>query len=81
MKCFKVHESCSIVCDKKNCRQWIDYEDDLNCVLIAISKNGGKQMTLREIAERLEISFVRVKQIEDSIIKKLKKTDNEMFNN
>ena len=81
MKCFKIYESCSIVCEKKECRQWIDYEEDLNCVLIAISKKGGKQMTLREVAKRLGISFVRVKQIEDSILKKLKKTEHEIFNN
>ena len=31
-------------------------------------------MTLRQIGERLGVSFVRVKQIEDELLKKLAKT-------
>tara|TARA_Y100000034_G_C6902501_1_gene417706 strand:+ start:121 stop:282 length:162 start_codon:yes stop_codon:yes gene_type:complete len=39
------------------------YEEDLNCSLISIEKNGA--MTLREIADRLGVTYVRIKQIED----------------
>tara|TARA_Y100000310_G_scaffold342423_2_gene445626 strand:- start:440 stop:586 length:147 start_codon:yes stop_codon:yes gene_type:complete len=39
--------------------------------LIAIYENG--RMTLREVAERLGISFARVKQIETQALEKLKK--------
>tara|TARA_Y100000296_G_C5062226_1_gene200474 strand:- start:109 stop:537 length:429 start_codon:yes stop_codon:yes gene_type:complete len=60
---------------EKECRHWIDYEDDLNCVLIAIENNG--RMTLREAAERLNVSFVRVKQIQDKGLKKLTKLKNK----
>jgi len=56
-------------CDQCKCRLWIDYEEDLNCTLIAAEKNGP--LNLREIAERLGISFVRVKQIQDSALCKL----------
>jgi DNA-directed RNA polymerase sigma subunit (sigma70/sigma32) len=35
-------------------------------------------MTLREVAKRLDISFVRVKQIEDKAMKKLTKFANRM---
>ena len=56
-------------CPVKDCRQWIDYEKDLNCCLIAIDKNGT--MTLREVSERLHLTFVRVKQIQDKAVKKL----------
>jgi DNA-directed RNA polymerase sigma subunit (sigma70/sigma32) len=58
-------------CKEKECRYWIEYEEDLNCSLIAIHKNG--KMTLREVADRLHVSFVRIKQIEDKAIKKLTK--------
>jgi DNA-directed RNA polymerase specialized sigma subunit len=50
---------------------YLDYEDDLNCTLIAVDKHGA--MTLREVAPRLGVSFVRVKQVEDVIMKKMRK--------
>jgi len=56
-------------CSECDCRQWINYEDDLNCTLIAAEKNGP--MTLREVGDRLGISFVRVKQLQDSALEKL----------
>ena len=58
-------------CKNKECRQWIDYKDDYNCTLIAVEKHGN--MTLREISDRLGVSFVRIKQIEDKLIQKLSK--------
>ena len=60
-------------CKRGDCRYWIDYEDDLNCSLIAVDKNGS--MTLREVADRLHVSFVRIKQIEDKALKKLTKVN------
>ena len=56
-------------CNQKECRHWIDYEEDLNCCLIAVEKHGP--MTLREVSERLHLTFVRVKQIQDKAVKKL----------
>ena len=58
-------------CDEKKCRMWVDYNDDLNCTHIAIKKNGS--MTLKEVGARLDISYVRVTQIEKEALKKLKK--------
>ena len=58
-------------CKKEQCRCWIDYPDDDNCIYTAIEKNGA--MTLEEVAKRLGISFVRVSQIEKEAIKKLSK--------
>jgi hypothetical protein len=56
-------------CEECKCRQWLDYEDDLNCTLVAAEKHGS--MTLREVGDRLGISFVRVKQLQDTAIAKL----------
>jgi len=56
-------------CRKKTCRQWLDYGEDLNCALVAVRKNG--KMSLREVADRLGVSFVRVKQIQDKAVEKL----------
>ena len=71
MKCFEECENKRQVCRKKECRLWIDHDDDLNCTVVAINNNNGRPMTLRETAERLGISFVRVKQIEDKAVDKL----------
>ena len=56
-------------CEECKCRQWLDYEEDLNCTLVAVDKHGP--MTLREVGDRLGISFVRVKQLQDAALAKL----------
>ena len=66
-RCVELAVSCPIT----ECRCWIDYEEDLNCVNIAIKHNGA--MKLREIAERLHLTPARVQQIEKSVLTKLKK--------
>ena len=58
-------------CPQLTCRSWINYEDDLNCCLIAIEKNGN--MTLNDVGQSLQISYVRVKQIEKGALNKLQK--------
>mgnify|MGYP003662030913 CR=1 FL=1 len=45
--CMKTGQKCC----NRDCRQWLDYEDDLN--------------------DRLGVSFVRVKQIQDKAVEKL----------
>ena len=74
MRCFDLHDECDVACDKKEWRQWIDCDDDLNCTILAVKNNRKEPMTLRQIGERLGVSFVRVKQIEDELLKKLAKT-------
>ena len=65
-------------CPIEDCKYWIDYKEDLNCSLIAIEKNGT--MTLREIADRLGLSFVRIKQIQDKALKSfMTSVDKEVF--
>ena len=59
-------------CEQKECRQWLEYDEDLNCTLVTVEKHGA--LTLREIADRMKISFVRVKQIQDQAVRKLVKT-------
>ena len=59
-------------CENRECRMNMDYEEDLNCALIAIQKHGP--MTLEEIGKRHQVSTVRIKQIVDATLLKLKKT-------
>ena len=61
-----------VECQNEKCRLFIEYEEDLNCTLIALQKHGP--MTLEEIGKRHHISTVRAKQILDAVLAKLKKT-------
>ena len=65
-RCFSSKEPCQI----KDCRKWMDYEEEQNCSLVSIHING--RMTLRQISERLGVSLPRIKQIETKAIQKLK---------
>ena len=57
-------------CRRKSCKYWIKYGEEFNCSLVSIALNGS--MTLQETGDRLGISAVRVKQIQDKAIKKIK---------
>ena len=67
--CLKVCEDLNVECPIKECQYWMGYSTELNCALKSVSVNG--HMTLREVGERLGISFVRVKQIQDKALKKI----------
>ena len=58
-------------CHNSDCRAWIDYKKDFNCSNISVEKHGD--MTLAQIADRLKLSIVRVKQIQDKALQKLQK--------
>ena len=68
-KCLKTCKQIQVACPVTECRNWVDYPEDYNCVLETVEKNGA--LTLRDTAARLGISFVRVKQIEDAALKKI----------
>ena len=73
-KCLMKQKSCRAT----DCKHWIDYKQDLNCSLITVERYGP--LTLREVAERLHISYVRVKQIQDKAMLKIyKKVIKENF--
>tara|TARA_Y100001963_G_C6764069_1_gene441256 strand:- start:1632 stop:1862 length:231 start_codon:yes stop_codon:yes gene_type:complete len=69
MKCLEKCRKTKTPCQKRDCRLWVDYSPDLNCVSETVENHGA--LTLREVAKRLNVSFVRVKQIEDKALKKL----------
>ena len=68
-KCLQTCRNLGVSCPVKDCRYWVSYKEDYNCMFDSIEKNGN--MTLREVAKRLDLSFVGIKQIEDSTIKKI----------
>jgi predicted DNA-binding protein (UPF0251 family) len=70
MNCDEICEKYNFACDETECRNHIDYEDDLNCVLICVRKHGT--LTLEEASKRMGVSYVRIKQIEDKAMSKIK---------
>jgi DNA-directed RNA polymerase sigma subunit (sigma70/sigma32) len=79
MKCLSTCQSLDVACPIKECRSWIDFEEDRNCLHEAISKNGA--MTLREVAVRMGVSFVRIKQIEEKALAKMSKKGKNKLDN
>ncbi len=67
-RCIKHKKACT----EKTCRMYVEFDEEYNCALISIYENGA--MTLRQIGERLGISFARVKQIETVALQKIKDT-------
>tara|TARA_Y100001938_G_scaffold149198_1_gene235250 strand:- start:1092 stop:1373 length:282 start_codon:yes stop_codon:yes gene_type:complete len=70
-KCNKLN----VECPNNSCRMWIDYGQDKNCCLISIEEKGkdgsDKGLTLHEVADRLKINYLKVRQIEINAIRKL----------
>ena len=66
MKCMRTKKACR----ESDCRLYIEYAEDYNCSLISIYENGP--MTLRQVGERIGVSFARIKQIEVKALKKIK---------
>lgn len=70
--CYGIHQKHCVSCDDKKCKNWIDYEEDLNCAVICARKNQNG-LSLRDVALRMGVSFPRVSQIENEAMKKIKK--------
>ena len=66
-------------CQKQDCKFFIEYETEYNCCLVSIYENGPK--TLREIGERIGVSFARIKQIESAALAKIKNSPLNSFLN
>ena len=68
--CFEVHERWRLPCDQTECRNFMTFEDDLNCAVVCARKHDNG-LSLREVADRMGVSFPRVSQIEHAAFKKL----------
>ncbi len=69
--CFEVHEKWRLPCDQTGCRNFMKFEDDLNCAVVC-SRKYENGLSLREVAERMGVSYPRISQIEHGAFKKLK---------
>ena len=69
--CGRVCQKLETPCPNETCRLWVDFKEEYNCSLISIYENGP--MTLRQIGDRLGISFARVKQLEQRALLKMRR--------
>ena len=67
--CFNLHDIHGVICQKSLCKNWINYAEGKNCVIIA-SKAGPK--TLQEIGKIYNLTRMRICQIEKNIYQKIK---------
>jgi hypothetical protein len=77
---YKCKNEClesGLSCEKKTCKHWIEYDQDLNCSLVSIDAHGP--MTLDEISKRMGLSLVRIKQIEEAALIKVRKRNQELI--
>ena len=72
MKCYTKCKKENKPCQVKECRLWMDYPQDLNCVEIAVQKESD--FTLKKIGDRLKLTPSRIKQIENKAVAKVRKT-------
>lgn len=70
MKCKNDVIASSTPCSQKECRKWMDYSKDLNCCLVSIERHGD--LTLVQVGERLGVSHVRIKQIQDKALERIR---------
>lgn len=74
-ECAEKCKELNVSCPNKDCRMWIDYEQEKNCCLVSIQekqiKTAGKSLTLHEVGERLDLNYLKVRQIEMSALRKL----------
>ena len=71
MKCYTKCQKEKKCCEVKECRLWMDYPQDLNCVEITVQKED--HLTLKKIGERLKLTPSRIKQIENKALAKVSK--------
>ena len=65
-----------VPCENTLCRYWINYPEDKNCSLITIENHGA--LTLCEVGRRLNLSAVRIKQIQDRALENIRKNNDKL---
>lgn len=71
-ECSNVCKRLNTECPNEECRYWINAGEVKNCTFIAIENNG--EMDLKTVGEFLNLSFVRIKQIQDAAMIKINKS-------
>ena len=66
--CFAEHKKRNLTCQKKNCKNWMNHGESLNCAVIGAKR--GKWI-LKDIGDVFGVTRMRICQIEKEIMQKL----------
>ena len=66
--CFSEQQKYGVPCEKSACRQWHDYAESQNCILL-LANEGPR--TLQDIGDLFGVTRMRICQVEKMIFKKL----------
>ena len=67
--CYEAVEKSNCECQRKGCKQWIDFQRGKNCMLLT-TQNGP--LTLNEIGKIYGLTRMRICQIEKNIYQKIR---------
>jgi hypothetical protein len=67
--CYEAVDKHECPCQRKTCKQWIDFSRGKNCMLVATQ---GGPLTLNEIGKIYGLTRMRICQIEKSIYQKIR---------
>ena len=70
MKCFTYHNKNKSICERKNCRYWINHKKENNCCINFLKKE--KNLTLEDVGNIFSVTRMRICQIEKQAIKKIR---------
>jgi hypothetical protein len=67
--CYEAVDKNSCSCERKSCKQWIDFPQGKNCTLITTQAGP---LTLNEIGKIYGLTRMRICQIEKNIYQKIR---------
>jgi len=67
--CYEAVEKYGIACERKSCKQWLDFEQGKNCLIITTQAGP---LTLNEIGKIYGLTRMRICQIEKNIYQKIR---------
>lgn len=67
--CYEAVDRCNSMCERKSCKQWIDFNEGRNCLLITTQAGP---LTLNEIGKIYGLTRMRICQIEKNIYQKIR---------
>lgn len=76
-ECARYIDANDLLCKNSKCRYHISCEEDRNCAILSAETNGPQG--LREIAAKMNLSYVRIFQIEKDAMSKIILDENDDF--
>ena len=69
LKCYEAVEKFNSKCERKSCKNWVDFKEGKNCLLITTQAGP---LTLNEIGKIYGLTRMRICQIEKNIYQKIR---------